>query len=128
MQRLLSLIAALCGSLLITVLAHAGTLPFNQTEFDKAVGSGQPVVVDFHATWCSTCRMQQSTIDALLTDPRMKDIKVFVADFDTERALKRRLKITAQSTLVVFKGGKEVARSMGQTRRDDIAALFRQAL
>lgn len=128
MRRTLSKLAASFGMLITVTLAYAGEHPFNQAEFDKAVRSGKPVAVDFHADWCSTCRMQQAALEAVLAEPAMKDVTVFIADFDTERALKRRLKVTAQSTLVVFKGGKEVARSMGQTQRADLAALLKQAL
>ena len=54
--------------------------------------------------------------------------KLFIADFDTEKALKKSLKVSTQSTFVVFKGGKEVARSTGQTSQSDIEATFAKAL
>jgi thioredoxin 1 len=36
-------------------------------------------------------------------------------DFDAEKATLKRFKVTSQSTLVAFKGAKEVARSVGDT-------------
>ena len=57
-----------------------------------------------------------------------RTITLLVADYDSETALKKRLRVVQQSTFVVFKGGKEVARSTGETRRDAIAALFDKAL
>ena len=41
-----------------------------------------------------------------------------MANFDTEKALKRALGVTQQSTIVVFKDGKEVARSTGDTQEE----------
>jgi hypothetical protein len=38
------------------------------------------------------------------------------------------LRIAQQSTFVVFRNGKEVARSTGETNKDAIAALFDRAL
>jgi hypothetical protein len=58
----------------------------------------------------------------------MKPVQFFVADFDTEKALKKALRVSQQSTFVVFKGGKEVTRSTGQTTRPGIEAVFAQAL
>jgi hypothetical protein len=43
-----------------------------------------------------------------------------VADYDNEKALKKEMKIRTQSTIVVYKGTAEVARSAGVT---DAAAL-----
>jgi thioredoxin-like negative regulator of GroEL len=51
-----------------------------------------------------------------------------VANFDTEKALKRSLGVTQQSTIVVFKDGKEVARSTGDTQEPNLAALLRHAV
>ena len=58
----------------------------------------------------------------------MKDVTLFVADYDKEKDLKKALRVSSQSTFVVFKGGKEVARSTGQTKKEDLAATFAKAL
>jgi hypothetical protein len=53
---------------------------------------------------------------------------VFVANFDTEKVLERSLGVTKQSTIVVFKDGKESARSTGDTQRENLAELLRHAV
>jgi thioredoxin 1 len=110
------------------VIAAAGQAAFTQTAFEHAVAAGEPVVLAVHASWCPTCKAQKPIMDALLHEAKRKDITLFVADFDTESALKKRLRIAQQSTFVVFKGGKEVGRSTGDTDRASIAALFDKAL
>jgi len=110
------------------VAAFAGERPFNQAAFDKALADGKPVVVDFAASWCPTCKEQKPIVQALLKDAKRKSLTVFVADFDKEEALKKQLKVTMQSTLVAFKGGKEVARSTGQTDKAELGALLDKAL
>jgi len=111
-----------------SILAGAGQAAFTEPAFDKAVAAGQPVVLAVHATWCPTCKAQKPIMDALLHEAKRKDLTLFVADFDTEAALKKRLRIAQQSTFVVFKGGREVGRSTGDTDRASIAALFDKAL
>ena len=113
---------------LVTGLARAGELPFDKAAFDAALTRGQPVIVDFAASWCPTCRAQKPIVDALLQEPRLKGVTLFKADFDTEAALKKQLGVAQQSTFVVFKGGKEVGRSTGQTSRAAIEGLFDKAL
>jgi thiol-disulfide isomerase/thioredoxin len=108
--------------------ASAATAPFDQAAFDKAVAAGDPVVVYFHADWCPTCKQQQPLVEQVMADPKMKDVRLFVADFDNEKALKKQLRVSNQSTFVVFKGGKEVTRSTGQTMRPAIEATFAKAL
>ena len=109
-------------------LAQAAAQPFDKAKFDAALAQGKPVIVDFAADWCPTCKEQKPIVDALMQEPRRKDIALFVADFDKETALKKRLKVTMQSTFIVLKGGKEVGRSTGQTDKGTIAALFDKAL
>ena len=116
---------ALCAA---AVASLAGEMPFDKAKFDAALAQGQPVIVDFAADWCPTCRAQKPIVQGLLKEDKLKPVTLFVADYDTETALKKQLGITQQSTFVVFKGGKEVGRSTGQTQKEAIAALFEKSL
>ena len=111
-----------------TIVGHAGELPYTKAAFDSALAAGKPVVVDFAASWCPTCKAQKPIVDALMAEPGRSGVTLFAADYDTEAALKKQLRVTQQSTFVVFKGGKEVGRSTGQTDRAAIASLFDKAL
>ena len=113
--------------LAIATLAGAGESAYSAAAFERALAAGTPTIVHFRASWCPTCKAQRPIVDALLHEPKRKDVTLFVADYDTESALKQRLHVAQQSTFVVFKGGKEVARSTGETRKDAIAALFDKA-
>ncbi len=117
-------ITALC----ISCAAKAGEVPFNQAQFEQALAAGKPVVVDFAADWCPTCRAQKPLIAAILQQPEMAPVTLFVANFDTENELKKSLHVFSQSTLVVFKKGKEVTRSTGQTHQDVLRTVLAQAL
>jgi thiol-disulfide isomerase/thioredoxin len=107
--------------------SRAAELPYTPTSFDAAVKEGRPVAVVFHADWCPTCRAQAPVLKELMLEPRYKDLTLFVADYDKEKALERSLRVTQQSTIVVFKGGAEVTRSTGDTTRDTLAALLAKA-
>jgi thioredoxin 1 len=123
--RSIGVAAGLCTA---AIAAVAAELPFNKARFDAALAQGKPVIVDFSATWCPTCKEQKPIVEGLLKEPRLQPVTFFVADYDTEIALKKRLGITMQSTFVVFKHGKEVGRATGQTEKQAIADLFDKAL
>lgn len=109
-------------------LASAAEVPFAQGQFDAAKAAGQPVAVVFHADWCPTCRAQAPLLKDLAHQPEFARITFFIANYDTEKGLKKSLGVTKQSTIVVFKGGKEAARSTGDTQESSLASLLRQAL
>lgn len=122
-------IALLSGLLtLFSVSATAAEIPFNQSQFDGALTAGKPVAVVFHADWCPTCRAQAPVLKGLAQSPDLMALTLYVADFDSEKALKKSLGVTKQSTIVVFKNGKEIARSTGDTQRDTLAVLLHSAI
>jgi thioredoxin 1 len=92
------------------------------------LAAGKPVAVVFHADWCPTCRAQAPLLKELTQTSELKSLTLFVANFDTEKALKQSLGVTKQSTVVVFKGGKESARSTGDTQQASLAALLHHAI
>jgi thioredoxin 1 len=103
-------------------------VPYDEARFNAALARRDSFVVAVVAVWCTVCNKQEIAVAELLEEPRFKDLTLFIADFDRERELKRRLRIVLQSTLVVFKDGKEVARAIGQTDKAKIAALLAKAL
>ena len=101
---------------------------FDKDAFESAVASGLPVVLHVSATGCPVCEAQKPVVDALLRQQRMREVRLFVADFETDSALKHSLRISRQSTFVVFKRGREVARSTAEIDRDAITRTFEKAL
>lgn len=110
-------------------LAMAGDIkPFSQQEFDKLTSQGKPVVLDISATWCPTCKVQKPILEGLMKQPAYKDVTLLIIDFDTEKATLKKFKVTMQSTLVGFKGAREVGRSVGDTTPAGIEGLIRKTV
>lgn len=121
--RLLSLLV-----LVFPLFAHGVGDPYTQEKLDALNKSGQPVLVFVHAEWCPTCRAQDAVLEKLLPTEEFKAITTLKVDFDTQKSEVKSFGVQYQSTLIVFKGGKEVARVTGETGRDKIATLLRKAL
>ena len=121
--------AIAAGLLAITTWANALELkPFSQSELSAVQQQGRPVVVHFHADWCSTCVAQAKSLEVLKADPQLKAVTVLIADYDKEKELRKSMKIRSQSVMVVFKGPQEVTRLAGQSKASDIKAAFLKAL
>jgi thioredoxin 1 len=127
MKSLVAIISAVMLTVLATPLFAAET-PFNQARYDSMLAAGKPVAVVFHADWCPICRAQAPLLKELSQTPEFEGLTLFVANFDTEKSLRKSLGVTQQSTVVVFKGGKESARSTGDTQQDSLAGLLRRAI
>lgn len=108
--------------------AYAGEEAYSQASFDKLQQQGLPILVSIHADWCPTCRAQAPLISKLLKQGDYQRINALRVDFDQQKEVVQAFKANAQSTLIVFKGGKEVGRSLGDTSEDGIAKLLKNAL
>jgi thioredoxin 2 len=81
-----------------------------------------PVVVDFYADWCGPCKIMAPVLDDFARD-RRGEVVVLKVDTDRNPATAERFGIRGIPTLVVFQGGREVARDVGALPRERLDAL-----
>lgn len=121
-------LAAIATCLLCSGVVLAQELPFSQARYDAALKAKTPLIVDFSADWCPTCRIQKPIVSSLATSKKFSRVTVLIANYDLEKDLEHSLKVGAQSTIVVFKGGHEVSRAAGVVSNSGLDALFSRAL
>ena len=103
-------------------------VPFDADRFARAQSEGRVSVVQFHSGWCPTCVMQERGVKSLKDDKALDRVAVFQADYFKEEALRKRFNVTSFSTLVVFRGEQERARTTGDFRSEQLKQLFARAL
>ena len=115
-------------SILFATSALAEQQSYSQSTFNKLNAEGKPVLVEVHADWCSTCRAQAYVTDALLNEAPYRNITALRVDFDSQKDIVRALHVSKQSTLIIFKNGREIARSLGDTTHDGVENLLKKAI
>ena len=80
------------------------------------------VVVDFGANWCGPCKSLVPILDEVVEeDPSKKIVKV---DIDEQEELAAKYKIMSVPTLLVFRNGEIIDKSIGLIQKHEVKALF----
>jgi thioredoxin 1 len=87
------------------------TVEVSDSNFDDFVKTNQRVVVDCWAAWCGPCRMISPIIEQLSEE--REDIKFAKLNVDLNRSIPMRYGIMSIPTLLYFKDGKLVDKTLG---------------
>jgi thioredoxin 1 len=86
---------------------------FTDANFQSEVlGSDKPVLVDFWAPWCGPCKMVGPVVEKLATD-LASSVKIGKLNVDDNPAVAQEYGVMSIPTMILFKGGRVVAKTMG---------------
>ncbi len=90
------------------------------SEFKESVlDSDTPVLVDFWAEWCVPCHMVSPVVEEIGQD-KGDSLKVVKLNIDENPQATRDYGVMSIPSLILFKGGQEVARVIGAKPKDAI--------
>lgn len=126
-MKIFKLLFAGLLALAVTATSAGEVKKYDQATFDALAAAGKPVVVVVHATWCPTCKAQDPIQKGLMKSEPFKDYTMLTLDFDADKPILKTLRVSQQSTMIVFKGKTEVGRSVGDTTKAGIEGLMKKA-
>ena len=83
-----------------------------ETYEQEVLKTDIPVLIDFSAEWCGTCKMLAPIFDSL-SNKYNGNVKFIKLDIDSNRTISSKLGIMGVPTIILFKNGKELERIVG---------------
>ena len=83
----------------------------NAEEYSEIVNSSNPVVIDFHATWCGPCKVLSPILEEL--DDEIEGVEFVKLDVDQHPQIAGQNQVMGVPTVVILKDGEVKDRFVG---------------
>lgn len=93
----------------------------------EVLKSDVPVLVDFWAEWCGPCRMVGPAVEQVGKIMAGK-VKVTKLNVDENQEIAMRYSVQSIPSLLLFKGGKEIARTIGAAPKETYLKFIENSL
>ena len=99
---------------------------FSLSGLEEAKSKGKTVVINSYEPWCWSCRKQDKVLSNAKDE--FKDIVFLTYQQGKHKDIAEALNISVRTTIVVFKGEKEVARIIGQTGKTELYSAIKKGI
>lgn len=90
----------------------------SQNFTSEVLNSDKPVLVDFWASWCGPCKMIAPIIEQVAEET--DSVKVCKLNVDDESGIAGTYDVMSIPTLILFKNGQPVKKSVGMKPKQEI--------
>lgn len=98
-----------------------------ETFENEALNSEIPVLVDFYADWCGPCKMLAPAVERI-SERYAGKVKVCKVNVDEAYPVAASFGIQSIPTVILFKDGEMLDKSIGLVSEDELAAMLDRAL